>query len=178
MSEIKEIRKAIVPVKGLHYRFIPVLTPEKFWHGDMSIENSQHVELMRIFLKHGLDWGRIQKSRYWEQRIYWHSVGMTQWTKKYAKQRIVVRYGIFKSIKKHGFKNKPVKLLEIPIWASRFGHRGLVGPEIFDGGGRCAAAYALGIEKVPAIWCEDRAPGTGGRGKWAEKLKNVRGVWG
>ena len=177
MSEIKEVKKDMVPVKGLHYRFIPVLTPEKFWNNDMSIENSQHVELMMVFKKYGLDWKKIYKTRYWKQRMYWYHVGMKQWTAKYAVERIVVRYRIFKSIKKNGFKNKPVNLLKTPIWASRFGHKGLQGPEIYDGGGRCAAAYVLGIDKVPAIWCEDRAPGTGDKGKWAKKLKQVNGIW-
>lgn len=179
MSEIKEVKKDIVPVRGLHYRFIPVLTPEKFWNNDMSIENSQHVELMRIFQQYGLDWKRIHKSRYWGQRLYWYEAGMKQWTPKYAKQRITIRYKIFKSILKHGFKDKPVKILKQPIWTSRFGYRRewLRGPEIYDGGGRSAAAFVLGIEKIPAIWCIDKAPASGDKGKWKKKLKNVKGIW-
>jgi len=176
----QEVSKA--KIADLNYRYIPVVCPIELWNNDMSVINSPHVELMRLLLKYGKDWGKIKNCRYVAERQHRYDIGMTRWTKEYIKHHVFEkRYKILKSIKKHGFKSKfygdrPVKILREPFWRTRFG-LDIKGFEIWDGGGRTAASYALGKTEIKVHWYEDAYPGTGLKGKFKNKLKNIKGVW-
>ena len=173
-----------MPLEKLHIRYIPAVTPIELWNYDMSLKNSPHVELMKIFSKHGLRWDKIYESRYYKERQHRFEIGMSRWHKRKISEHIIARYSIFKSIKKKGYdKNKdkinPVKVLKEPFWATRFNCREvwLNGYEIWNGAGRCAAAYVLGYSKLPVLLVKDPRPGTEDKGKFGSKLKDVRGVW-
>lgn len=109
---------------------------------------------------------------------------MKRWSDSKIKSHIKARYSIFKSIKKHGYDPKfdnsnPIQVLKQPFWKTRFGldEPWLNGLEIWNGAGRCAAAYALGIDRLKVKMCTDRYPGTNDKGKFKDKLKSVKGVW-
>jgi len=170
-------------LSDLHIQYIPVVTPIKLWKNDMSLKNSPHVELMRIFKHCGNDWSRIQHTRYVQERRRRGEIGLN-WDEKRLKIHLSRRHNVLKSIRSKGFKKdmrgeKPVRILEKPIWKTRFNleEPWLKGYEIWDGGGVCSALYALRYKTVKAIIVEDRYPGTGNKGRYEEKLKNVEGVW-
>jgi len=171
-------------LENLHYQFIPVVTPIKLWNYDMSLKNSPHVELMKMLLECGWVWSEIAASRYVTERIRRHDLGLTQWTAGKIKEHIKRRYAILKSLKRSGYRNalsgkKPVAVLSLPFWKTRYGYekKWLKGREIWDGGGRCAAAMALGWETLPAVMYEDVSPGSKRKGKFSTKIANVKGVW-
>jgi len=184
--EVRPIIEKLVKVNlsDLHVRYIPVVTPGNLWRNDMSLKNSPHVELMKIFNKHGLSWLHIYKSRYYRERQHRFNIGMPRWHKRKISEHIIDRYRIYKSIKKYGYdKNKdranPIQVLKIPFWKSRFKleNKWLDGMEIWNGAGRCAAAYILGYKQLPVLLVKDGNPGSNDKGKFADKLKNVKGVW-
>lgn len=184
MSEIKDIRAGTALLSNLHVRYIPVVTPIELWKFDMSLITSPHVELMKIFAKYGLDWERIYKSDYYTERDHRFRIGMKKWTKAHIIDHIKRRYSIFKSMKKNGIVKKylkadPVRVLENPFWQTRFGYidHWLGGQEIWNGAGRCAAAFVLGYWKIPVLWCKDMYSSSRKKGKFASKLKNVKGVF-
>jgi hypothetical protein len=149
----------------------------------MSLENSPHVELMRLFKKYGLDMARIKETRYYQERKHRREIGVKKWTRLKIKEHIRKRYAIYKSIKKSGFREKlgtPICILKKPFWTTRFGlnEEWMNGYEIYNGAGRCAALFALGKETVKVMMCKDKYPGTGDKGKFKSKLKGVKGVWG
>lgn len=182
-GEVKDICCGHVELNTLYVRFIPVVTPIEIWRGDLSLSNSPHVELMRVLLKHGLDWGRLEKGRYYKERLHRYAIGIRKWTRKKLRQHIKSRHQTLLSVKKHGLrsdllKRDPIRVLHTPFWATRFGlNIQWGGPEIWNGAGRCAAALAVGESIVPVVWVEDKRPGTGNKGKFADKLKDVKGVW-
>jgi hypothetical protein len=112
-------------------------------------------------------------------------MGFKSWTTDKIKCHIKRRWDIYKSLKSKGFKqklsgDKQVLILKKPFWKTRFGldEKWLDGYEIWDGGGRCMAAYQLGWKTVPALICEDTQPGSKLKGKFEEKLKCVKGmIW-
>ena len=67
-------------------------------------------------------------------------------------------------------------ILKEPFWRTRFG-LDIKGLEIWNGGGRCAAAYALGMTEIKVAWHEDSLPGSSDKAKFKHKLKNIKGVW-
>ena len=108
---------------------------------------------------------------------------------EYIMKHIARRWATYRSMKKRGYKPKlytlkdgtklDVRILREPFWLSRFGHNEdwLGGCEIFDGGGRSAAAFVLGWDSIPGRWCEDAKPGSKDKGGFEEKLVVVKGVW-
>jgi hypothetical protein len=183
-GEVKDIKWGQAELAKLHVRYIPVVTPTELWHYDMSLKNSPHVELMKIFVKQGLAWDEICNSRYYREREHRGRIGIDKWTEKKIRYHIKERYGIFKSIQRHGIKEKllkkdPIRVLEKPFWGTRFNLKAswYNGQEVWNGAGRCAAAYVLGCETIPVLWCKDKYPSTGKRGKFESKLRNVKGVW-
>ena len=184
MSDIKPLKKKKVRLADLHVRYIPVVTPIELWDHDMSLVNSPHVELMMTFLHHGYDKKKIKSSRYFAERRHRRKVGLTKWTDTKIWEHIHVRYEIFRSIRKRGFSTKicrrdPVKVLSQPFWMTRFGSDlpWLKGLEVWNGMGRCAAAYVLGVQAVTVQMCRDARPGSGNKGKFGNKLIRVKGVW-
>lgn len=182
MAEIRPITGKLekVELKDLHIQFVPVVTPVKLWNHDMSLENSPHVELMRILLEHGLDWKRIEPTRYVKERTRRFAIGLKRWVEKKIMGHIEVRYDILKSIKKKGFKKsrqEPIMVLKEPFWKTRFGHEFPQGYEIWTGAGRASAAYVLGYEKLPVMFYEDKYAGSNKKGRFEKKLKGVQGVW-
>lgn len=171
-----------IKLSKLHVRYIPVLTPIELWNHDMSLENSPHVELMRELLEYGVCWGDLKASRYVRERMLRFKLGMTRWTEPYIIQHLHKRYEILKSLKKHGFvakkSNPPIQVLKEPLWKTRFGceEKWLEGREIFNGGGRCAAAMALGRKSITVVMVED-AKKPGDKGKFEKKLKGIKGIW-
>lgn len=185
-KEICEITGSLVKIKlsTLHIRYIPVVTPWELWDADMALVGSPHLELMYIFKNYGLKWDIIETKRYWMERKHRYNIGMKKWTEKNIREHIKKRYRIFKSIKEKGYsksksKGDPIKVLKKPFWETRFGFAGhkLQGPEIWNGAGRCAAAYSLGIKTIPVVFVIDKYSGTGYKGKFKSKLINVKGVW-
>lgn len=169
---------------SLNYQFVPIVTPIKLWNYDMALKTSPHVELMRLFLDHGLDWEKIEETRYFKERVRRHDLGLRQWTTTRIKEHVQRRYAILRSLKRAGYRkklyrDKPVSILKKPFWSTRFEYKKdfLTGKEIWDGGGRCAAAYALGWETIPIVYYCDVSPGSKTKGKFSSKLENVKGVW-
>ena len=167
MSEVKHIKKVEMRLADLHVQHIPYVPYSRWWHGldMMALKTSPHVHLMECFRDNGFKWELIKQSCYVLERKYRRQLGRSGWTDDYIRQRCKVRYKIFKSIKKEGFKHdkrKPVCVLQTPFIETRYGHKvpGVVGPEIWDGAGRCAAAYVLGYERIPVMLCEDKDPGS------------------
>ena len=81
-------------------------------------------------------------------------------------------------LKKNGWnkklaKVKPVIVLRKPIMETRFNWESgfLSGPEVYDGFGRCSAAFVLGWKTIPVVWAEDAKPGTGRFDKAFDKIK-------
>jgi hypothetical protein len=76
-------------------------------------------------------------------------------------------------------KRDEVKVLLSPFWKTRFGLElpWLTGMEIWNGAGRCAAAHVLGLRTIPVLICKDKKPGSGDKGKFGNKLRDVEGVW-
>jgi len=190
MSKIADVvpkKKAVlkdIKLSLLHYQFIPIVTPIKLWNYDMSLAHSPHVELMTILLEHGFCWPKIAGTRYVTERIRRHDLGLSQWTESKIKEHIKRRFAILRSLQRAGYRDKlhgkkPVAVLRHPFWKSRFGYDRdwFKGMEIWDGGGRCAAAMALGWETIPAMMYEDVKPGSRDKGKFKTKLAQVNGVW-
>lgn len=183
--EVKITSKLMkVPLRELHVQYIPYLTPIRLWGYNMNLVNSPHVELLLTIKQVGLDWEHLKSTRYWKERKRRFKLGNKKWTDKHLKKHITWRYEIYKSLKKKGFKrklykDKPILILKEPFWTTRFGYkRGwLIGPEIYDGAGRCSAAIVLGWKEIPAMWCEDIDPGSNNKGLFEKKLANIEGVW-
>lgn len=181
MSEIINKKWIEIELDKLHVRYIPVVTPIKLWNYDMSLANSPHVELMRIFDKHGLDMHRIKKTRYYKERRHRYKIGMKRWSENYVFYHIEKRYKLFKSIKKKykTDKKNPICVLKQPFWTTRFGleEEWMGGYEIYNGAGRASSLYVLGKKTVKVMLCKDKYPGTCNKGKFEHKLINIKGVW-
>jgi hypothetical protein len=173
----------------LHYQYIPYVTPfQEIWRCDMSLSNSPHVELLRAIEEHGLNWKVLWQTRYVAERVRRRRVlKWRKWTDSYIRNHIKTRWNTYLSLKANGLDprlykdDSPVKILQVPLWQSRFGivTPGIHGMEIFDGGGRCAAAYALGWKAIKAVPIVDRLPGTCERGYLGVKLRSIsKEVWG
>lgn len=182
-DEVKLIGKPVqVELSLLHVRYIPVVTPIELWNHDMRLINSPHVELMRELLADGLCWGDLKCSRYVRERMHRFKLGMTRWTESYIIQHIHGRHETLKSLKKHGFETSkskpPIQVLKEPFWKTRFGceEKWLKGMEVWNGMGRCAAAYAMGWTAITVQMVED-AKKPGDKGKFEKKLKGIKGIW-
>ena len=171
-----------IELDKLHIRYIPMAHLENWYEAKdgynmMSLVNSPHVSLMGIFKDYGLDWKRIKRTRYWEERLY-RILTQSKWTMDKLKFHIKKRWKTFKSIKKHGFVQEKAKdksgrdtsilVTKEPFWHSRFGVKfdGIGGYEVQNGMGRASAMYALGYNTIPGMFVEDTAPGS-------KKWKNV-----
>lgn len=184
MSEIKAIEEQNIKLSLLHIRYIPVVIPVNIWGRDMRLIASPHFDLMRLFKKHGCDVERIKRTRYYQERARRYEIGIKKWTPDKLRSHIKKRYATFKSLAKFGINKRllvkdPVCVLETPFWQTRFNNvpEWVRGYEIWNGAGRCAAAYALGLKRFPVTIVQDKYPGTGKKGKFKDKLKNVKGVW-
>ncbi len=182
MSEIIIKKWKEVKLADLSVRYIPVVTPIKLWNHDMSLVNSPHVELMKIFKKRGLDINYIKKTRYYKERKHRYKIGMRRWTENYLYYHIEKRYKLFKSIKKKykSDKENPICVLKQPFWTTRFGldEEWMGGLEIFNGAGRCSSLVALGKKTVKVMICKDKHPDSNNKGKFEHKLINIKGVFG
>lgn len=183
---VGKLRK--IPLIDLRIQYVNGVTPLELWNYDMRLKYSPHVELMKLFLKHGFDLDKAWNTRYVQERQNRYKIGQKDWTDSWIRKHLKRRYGILKSLKRYGFKTrlrkglsgqpKPVAVLKEPLWTSRFGMKEnwLGGMEIYDGAGACSAAYALGWKTILGFYAIDaRKPGD--KGKFEEKLKNVKGVW-
>lgn len=177
MSEVRNIKLVNIELDRLNIRYIPVITP----YTDMRLTHSPHVELMQIFKEHGLEWSLIVDSRYYKERQLRFELGINKWTENKIRSHIKDRYEIYRRVTKYGLKRKllnadPIRVLRKPFWNTRFG-LDISGYEIWNGAGRCSASYVAGHNKIRVMICEDKRPGTGIKGKFADKLKGVEGVW-
>lgn len=187
MDELVKSKGTIeVALADLHYQYIPVLTSEKIWHNDMSLPNSPHVEFARLMIDmangSGFSWDRVKESRYYQDRIYRMKIGVG--SKKNVKAKIMSRYLVFKNIRNMGFKETesskaPIIVLDEPFWKTRFNLElpWLQGMEIWDGGGRCALAYAMGMETIKVRSYKDAQPGRCKSEKFKKKLLKVKGLF-
>ena len=174
-----------IPLHNLHIQYIPVVTPIRLWNFDMLLKNSPHVEVARSFQDNGFDMDHLLTTRYVQERIRRRELGMRRWSDKKIREHLKTRYKTFKSLKKFGYQeskhgDRPIMVLEQPFWRTRFGacNYWLQGREIYNGAGRCMAAYVLGWETIPVMMCEDKKPGSKDKGKFERKLAKVKGVWG
>jgi hypothetical protein len=166
--EVRPIDKTntLIELSGLHVRYIPQAQLEQFWYGDdmMALVTSPHVELLRLYVKHGWNLKVLMKTRYANERRSRRELGMAWWTEKYIEGHIWNRIKIYKSLKKNGFVagNRPVEVLKEPFWNTRYklSDPRIKGNEIWNGAGRCAAAIVLGWTQIPGVWVEDAKPGT------------------
>jgi hypothetical protein len=173
-----------IPVRNLNIRYIPVVTPIDMWNHDMSLKNSPHVELLKAIKEVGLDWEALSKTRYWLERKHRFDIGFKDWNKKKIKTHIKRRWAIYKSLKKSGFRpklrgEKPVVVLKEPFWKTRFGldEKWHKGPQIWDGGGVCVAAYFLGWDTIKGYYAKDKYPGSKKKGTFEHKLRFVEDCW-
>lgn len=181
--DINILGKEEVSLDSLHVQWVPIVTPVDVWYYNMELKSSPHVELMKILLDYGFDWEWIERTRYVKERRRRKDIGFKRWTDDYIKKHIRRRYEILKSMKK-GYnpkksEDKPIIVLDAPLFRSRFGHapEWLKGREIWDGAGRCSAAMALGMDKIEVTMAEDAKPNTLEWGKFKKKLACVGGIW-
>jgi hypothetical protein len=180
MNEVEYVSKKFYNFKlsDLYYQFILRFTDMSIWQNDMSLPNSPQVECAQLLLKYGQNWSKLRDCRFARDRRHRYKLGMKKWTEKNIKEHILgSRYDVLMSIKKYGFdkkknKKQPVAVLMEPFWMTRFGWNvsWLKGPEIYHGGRRCAAMYALGYERVRVLVMEDKYPGSGKGGKFEKKV--------
>lgn len=177
-------KRISIPIADIQCQYIPVLFPLELWNYDLRLKNSPHVELLRIISGYGFDWDKIMKSRYVQERRRRFIMGMERWTDDYIKEHVQRRWKIYKSLGKYGYrkkieKDKPVVVLDKPFWRTRFGlkKKFLKGKECWDGFGRLSAAYLVGLKEYPIVMAKDRYPGSGKKGKFESKLKDVEGLW-
>lgn len=182
--DIEFIKRKTIPIADIQCQYIPVLSPLELWNYDLRLKNSPHVELLRIICAHGYDWNIIMKSRYAQERQRRFIMGLERWTDEYIREHVQRRWKIYKSLCKYGYskkieKDKPVVVLEKPFWKTRFGadEKFLKGKECWDGFGRLSAACLMGMKEYPVVIARDRYPGSGKKGKFEDKLRNVEGVW-
>lgn len=186
MDEIRRLTNMVkIRPVDLYYQYIPGVINQDVWHQDMSVPNSPHVELVELMMLMiqgpGFDWEAIKKTRYYQDRVHRMKYGIG--SEKYIKTKILSRYRLLKSIRKHGLNKSmsdksPIIVLRHPFWKTRFNctEPWLRGMEIWDGGGRCSIAYALEIPQVPAYVYEDAYPGTCKSEKFEKKLKGFDGI--
>lgn len=183
-DEVRPVSDKLVRVKlaDLHYQYIPVVTPEELWNHDMALPTSPHVEMLKLVARTAHP--NVRATRYWKERVRRREIGMAQWTDEHIEEHIRRRILTFESMRKRGFKpalykDRPIRVLAEPFWKTRFGGtpEWVQGLEIWDGGGRCAAAYVLGWETIKVQMVRDRKPGSGDRGAFEQKLAAVEGVW-
>lgn len=156
-----------IPLDELHIRYIPMVQLERWYVGaePMLLKNSPHVEMLSVYRDEGLNWDKLLSGRYAEERRTRRvKFGQKRWTEDYIKEHIIHRIKVYKSMKERWFprcEDKPIMILKEPFWQTRFGekHDGIVGPEIWNGGGRCAAAWVLNWRTISAVWAEDMRPG-------------------
>lgn len=172
-----------IALDKLHIRYIPVLTPIGMWNYDMRLKNSPHVELIQLIMKYGWDWDMIMKTRYVRERQHRYVCGLDKWTDEHIREHVEQRWKTYKSLRKYGYskkreKGKPVIILKRSFWKSRFEmkEKWLKGLEIWNGSGRCAAAYCMGWNFYPAVLAKDKYPKTHKKGKFENKLRNVEGI--
>jgi len=183
MSEyaLLEGKPVSLPLRELKYQFIPKLINHDIWGYDMSLPKSPQVECAQMLLKHGRNWTVLKHCRFAEDRRWRYKLGMKKWTESAIKEHIFgSRYKILKSIKKRGFSKsrnaaQPVLVLAEPLWKTRFEYLAdwLTGYEIYHGGRRCAAMYAVGMEFVPVQIAEDNKPGSHKGGKFEKKVMGM-----
>jgi len=150
-----------IPLKDLNIRFIPMAKLGR-WYDDMSLANSPHVDLLRQYIEHGLNWDILENGRYaQERRARRFEFKQEKWSEKWIKKHIKIRIKIYESLKKTGFvsQGKPVMVLKEPFWKTRYDYPGIEGYEIWNGAGRCAAAHVLGWKTIPGLWVQDTRPG-------------------
>lgn len=167
-----------LPLKELNIRFVPMARLHR-WYTDMSLPNSLHVKLLQQYIDFGTEVkidGEIDKPVYSgvdlmnfllkgdyaeERRMRRVEFKQEKWSEKWIKKHIKIRIGIYESMKERGFvaEGKPVMVLKEPFWKTRFNYPGIEGFEIWNGAGRCAAAYVLGWETIPGLWVADTRPG-------------------
>ena len=178
-------RNAPLRLSNLHIQYIPYVTPLDLWNGDMGLANSPHVELLQYIKKHGFDWTGIWRLRYTKERIRRREIGWPKWTDTMIRKRIRIRWKIYKSLKERGYKQSkaresPIIVLRKPFWETRFNVHtdNIHGPEIFDGAGRCSAAFVLGWDAIIADIGVDSKPGTCDRGKFGIKCAPMENkIW-
>ena len=149
MSKLKVIDKRIFKLEDLRYQYIPKITLFPFRR---SLPESPQVALLLLWQNVGWDWDVLMQSDFAEDRRHRFKNGVEKWTEKKIHEHIEHRISIYKSIKKHGFKenmskNQPLAVLDRPLFGCQDGEDYY--PEIYHGGRRCAAAYVLGIKELP-----------------------------
>ena len=178
-GEIKIVSKLVdIPLGTLHHRYIPKITPLEMYTAEdpMLFSISHHVSILRKIMKHGLNFKKLKKYPYVQERRHRYNIGLTSWTDSHVKVHLANRWKTYCSLKK-GYKPKkavePVVVLDKPLWETRFGWDSgfLHGPEIYDGAGRCAAAIVLGWKTIPGYYAVDAKAGTKEAGKYLRKIK-------
>jgi hypothetical protein len=149
VSKVVLGKKRNFALADLNYQYVPGLTSDDIWHGDMSLPNSPQVELLQLLIKHGPYWDAIENCRFVQDRRYRRAKGVKKWTEEAIKEHIFLsRWRMLIGIKSFGYsqkrcKGQPVVVLRKPLF------NGGLAPEIFHGGRRCAAAYVLGHTELP-----------------------------
>ena len=168
-----------VALDTLHIRYIPMAKLERFYTGLelMLLKNSPHVEMLMLYKEEGLNWDKLMNGRYAEERRSRRiDFGYKKWTEAFIRDHIKHRIKVYKSMEKMWSPNKddkPIMILKEPFWKTRFGQSfdGIVGPEIWNGAGRCAAAWVLNQRTIPAMFVEDCRPGAKECEKITRKFK-------
>jgi len=161
-----------IELDKLHIQYIPIAKLENWYEAKdgynmMALKNSPHMELLEVFDKYKLDWKKIKRTRYYQERQF-RILTQTKWTKEKLIWHIKKRWKIFKSIKKHGFvpelSNDKLSVLvtKKPFWCTRFNEKfdGVGGFEIQNGAGRCATMLYMGKKTIQGYFIEDAKPGS------------------
>jgi len=163
VKEVGGHKEYLAVLTDLHVRYIPKARLERWWGNDMSLPNSPHIELIQYYKNHGINWDVLLKSRYAEERRARRvEFKQEKWSEEWIKKHIEHRIDIYNSLKNAGFihQGKPIQILSEPFWNTRFGLAlpNITGEEIWNGAGRCAAAYVLGWKDIPATKVRDLRP--------------------
>lgn len=125
---------------------------------DLSMINSPHYELAKLYYDHGGIWLRrnFNKTRYflWKSKTAGKEVS-------FSKKRIFLFDSIKKGYLAGGNRKNYIVVLDKPLIESRYdvSNIKLNSPEVFMGHHRIGALLALGIDRVRVIIAKDNTPG-------------------
>lgn len=182
-KHLKRVSKDKVDIDSLQFQYIPRLVCHRLWLDSdvMKVGFSPHVDLLRIYVNHGLDYSLMMKSSYAELQRYWNDINFRTTngnvrTEKFIKSKIDGFIKLFNSIKNKGFdRSNHLIVLKKPFWTTRYGFHRDIGDdyEIWSGHHRASCCYVLGIPAVPCKIFVDKKPNTHKSG-FDKRLKHVK----
>ncbi len=175
-------KKIVLNTNDLYFQICPIAHNPDLWNGDCKgmIKNSPHVQFLREYEKMGkrelFKPNNIKQTNYHNMFKYWDEIGygLGGRTYKYIHIKAARLASVYDDMRSFGYrKGSRIQVLKTCLWTSRgfSGREEIDGMEIFHGHHRTACAYVLGIEKIYAHLCKDKARGSK---LWVQKLDNMK----